>query len=328
MQHGGDLTEAMARFGGRPADWLDLSTGINPSAYPLPALAPDLATRLPSSADLARLIAVARVAYRVPDAADLVAASGTSALIALLPRLLPPGPVAIVGPTYGEHALAWRAAGCPVVDVPAGGDLPDGARHAVLVHPNNPDGRLAPADEVRRLADAVARRGGVVLVDESFVDVAPSATHVGLCQSHPVVVLRSFGKFYGLAGVRLGFAVGAPALVAALRAALGPWAVSGWALAIGAAALGDGGWSEAMRARLRADADRLDGVLEAGGLTRVGGTSLYRLARHTRARALHAALAEHRIWVRRFDWADDLLRFGLPPTPEALERLRTALAHG
>lgn len=328
MQHGGDLTGAMARHGGSLADWLDLSTGINPHAYPLPALAPEAFTRLPAKAELDRLIVVAREGYAVPRGAEIVAAPGTSALIALIPRLVPAGPVAVFGPTYGEHASAWRAAGSNVLDVALGGGLSSEARHAVVVHPNNPDGAMLSAEMARRLAETVGTRGGILVIDESFVDLEPQRSHAALCATHPVVVLRSFGKFYGLAGVRLGFAVAGASFAGDLSAALGPWAVSGPALGIGVAALADVGWAEEMRVRLATEAAALDGVLGRARLTVIGGTSLYRLARHARARALHEALAARRIWVRRFDWAEDLLRFGLPGSAEGLGRLEAALAHG
>jgi cobalamin biosynthetic protein CobC len=203
---------------------------------------------------------------------------------------------------------------------------PDDPAHLVVVNPNNPDGRLTPIAELLRAGDRCAQRGGWLIVDESFVDTEPEASVVPWIEDRPIVLLRSFGKFYGLAGLRLGFAIAPPRLAQGLAAALGPWAVSGPALAIGAAALADQGWSVAMRRRLAEESRALDAALAQTGLEIVGGTSLYRLVRHSRAAALHAALAAEHVWVRRFDWADDLLRFGLPPEPESLERLRVVLA--
>lgn len=327
MKHGGDLSEAMARHGGSPGEWLDLSTGINPFSWPLPADLPASAwTRLPSRRDLDLLLQAAREAYRVPDRAGIIAAPGTQALIQWLPVLAPPGPVAIVSPTYGEHALAWGRTGREVMDIDALGRLPAAARHAVVVNPNNPDGCVADHRSLRRAAAEMGRRGGWLVVDESFGDVEPALTAVALCPELPVVVLRSFGKFYGLAGIRLGFAVAAPPMAEVIGAALGPWAVAGPALAIGRAALKDQAWAEVMRARLAREAAALDAVLEWGGLTILGGTSLYRLAHDPRAAALHAVLAAQKIWVRRFDHLPHLLRFGLPPDPAGLGRLATVLA--
>src|SRR5690349_10374843 len=142
MKHGGDLTEAIARHGGAASIWLDLSTGINPRPWPIPQALPDSAwQRLPSRTDAEALLDAARKNYGVPDGADIAAAAGTQALIQWLPYLAAPGPVAIVGPTYSEHALAWRNAGHPVIAIDSLDACPDNAVHAVVVNPNNPDGR-------------------------------------------------------------------------------------------------------------------------------------------------------------------------------------------
>ncbi|MDB5589756.1 threonine-phosphate decarboxylase CobD [Enterovirga sp.] len=329
MEHGGDLADAVARGGGAPSDWLDLSTGINPHAWPVPPhlLSAGL-TRLPSRTDLSRLLAVAREAYGVPESCAVVAAAGTQALIQVLPRLAGPGRVAVLGPTYSEHALAWRAAGFAVTEVQtlaAAG----GCTHLVVVHPNNPDGRVVSADDLVGAARECRARGGWAVVDESFADVRPEVSLVPRLAGEPVVVLRSFGKFFGLAGLRLGFAIAAPATAERIARALGPWAVSGPALGIGTAALGDAGWAQAMRARLAREADRLDSVLAGAGLRIVGGTSLFRLvevpAGEFTAADIHEGLARARIWVRRFPERPSLLRFGLPPDRAGLDRLAAAL---
>jgi len=140
------------------------------------------------------------------------------------------------------------------------------------------------------------------------------------------VVLRSFGKFHGLAGLRLGFAVTAEAgLAEGLRRGFGPWAVSGPALAIGAAALADDAWAEANRARLAADQARLVGVLTASGLDLVGGTPLFTLVRHPDAARIWERLGQAGILVRAFDFQPDWLRIGLPADEAGFERLARAL---
>jgi cobalamin biosynthetic protein CobC len=327
MKHGGDLTQAIAEFGGAPGQWLDLSTGINPWAWTVPAALPDdVWQRLPSQADLARLLSAARRAYRVPATVDVVAAAGTQALIQWLPYLAKPGAAAIVGPTYNEHAAAWRAGGHEVGMIGNLGALPAHAMHAVVVNPNNPDGRVIPRDELAAAAATLQRRGGWLIIDEAFADVDPGFTAVALCEQWPVVILRSFGKFYGLAGLRLGFAIAAPKLARRIADAVGPWAASGPAIAIGTAALNDDGWASQTRIALVTQAMKLDGVLGDAGLSIVGGTPLYRLARRSDAGAVHGALARQQIWCRRFGWADNLLRFGLPPDAAALQRLAAALA--
>jgi cobalamin biosynthetic protein CobC len=202
-----------------------------------------------------------------------------------------------------------------------------GPPNRVVVTPNNPDGRVTSLADLRAMAEDCARAGGWLIVDEAFADLHAGPGAVALVPDHPVVVLRSFGKFYGLAGLRLGFAVARPAIADALGQALGDWAVSGPALGVGAAALADREWAEAMRLRLAEEATVLERVLLAAGLAPLGGTSLYRLVRHPDAALIHERLAAAHVWCRRFAEAPDLLRFGLPPDAAGLARLAEALAH-
>jgi cobalamin biosynthetic protein CobC len=326
MQHGGDLTEAIEHYGGTPRMWLDLSTGINPWPWPVPGDLSDAAwRRLPSRAVEEAMIAAARDAYAVPPEADIVAASGTQSLIQWLPQLAPTGPVAISGPTYPEHASAWRSAGHEVISVAGLENLPENVCHAVVVNPNNPDGRVTGHAELARTASVLQARGGWLVIDEAFADLKPEISAAGLCVDRPVAVLRSFGKFYGLAGLRLGFAIARPDIAQRLSKALGPWPCSGPALEIGTLAMRDAAWANATRKALADQAGKLDSVLHAAGLIVIGGTGLYRLVRHPEARMIHASLASRHIWCRRFDWADDLLRFGLPASHSDLDRLAAAL---
>lgn len=326
IEHGGSLATAEARFG-RPADgWVDLSTGINPWPYPLPPLADAAWTRLPERADVDRLAATAAACYGAPAGSSLAVAPGTQALLQLVPRLLRPAPAAVLEPTYGEHAPSWRLAGHPVTAVASLAEADAaGAVHVVVVNPNNPDGRVVPPAALLAAADRLAARGGWLLVDEAFADVVPDASVAAAVGRPGLCVLRSFGKFYGLAGVRLGFALGPAALIRRVDAALGPWATSGPAIAVGQTALADGNWAGAMRDRLRQAAARLDCQLAAGGLTVVGGTPLYRLVRSDRAAEVHARLGAAGILVRAFPTQPDWLRFGLPPTVGAEHRLNAAL---
>jgi cobalamin biosynthetic protein CobC len=324
MKHGGDLTEAIARHGGEPGDWLDLSTGINPWPWTIPHPIPDSAwTRLPSLADEQDLLAAARGAYAVPDDAGIAAAAGTQTLIQWIPYLAGPGAVAIVTPTYGEHSAAWRNGGREIIAVNDLSELPEHVIHAVVVNPNNPDGRIANGDALRHVAEQLDRRGGWLVIDEAFADVDPGISAVAISANLPVLVLRSFGKFYGLAGLRLGFAIGRRDIVERIAAALGPWPVSGPALHLGTAALRDRAGADAMRAKLARQSDKLDHVLTAAGLDLVGGTALFRLVSHPDARTLHAELARRHIWCRSFDWAREWLRFGLA-SDDGLDRLASA----
>jgi cobalamin biosynthetic protein CobC len=319
--HGGDLATARALFPEAPEQWVDLSTGINPIPYPLPALPLSLWTRLPGADDEAALIAAARAAYRVPADADIVAAPGTQILIELLPRLAPSGPVAILGPTYAEHGHAWRKAGFSVIETVAPAEA---AATIVVVNPNNPDGRVLSQEDLVALAARCAASGGLLVIDEAFADFTPETSIIPDLPAG-AIVLRSFGKTYGLAGLRLGFAIGAPEAIAKLKAALGPWSVAGPALHVGAQALSDAAWlAEAGRERAR-DAARLDALLAPHGRI-VGGTILFRLLETPKAAALFAHLGRHGIYVRRFQNAPDRLRFGLPGDEGSWSRLHAALA--
>lgn len=322
--HGGQLQAATAAFGTPAEGWLDLSTGINPVPYPLPALAPDLWARLPDRDlfEAARRSALAY--YGAPDGSGIVEAPGSQALIQALPRLVRPTRVAVVGFTYAEHERCWRAAGHRVVEVDGIEDV-TGASVVVLVNPNNPDGRLFPAPQLISLAERMAAGGGLLVVDEAFADVMPEGSLAAFAGRPGLCILRSFGKFFGLAGLRLGYALAAPGLAAALEAHLGPWRVSGPALEIGRCAMEDAAWIEGTRARLTGAAARLDRLLAGAGLAILGGTALYRLADCPDAEALHGALARRGILVRRFPRRPRWLRFGLPADDAAAQRLKRAL---
>jgi cobalamin biosynthesis protein CobC len=327
MRHGGDLTEAMTRYGGTPQMWLDLSTGVNPWPWPLPADLPGAVwQQLPSRAAEEALLAAARNAYAVPVEARVVAVPGTQSLIQWLPRLAAEGAVAIVEPTYNEHAHAWRLARHEVIAIADLDDLPEAACHAVVVNPNNPDGRVTSRATLARTAKLLQSRGGWLIIDEAFADIEPGMSAVELCVDLPVVILRSFGKFYGLAGLRLGFAVAPGDIAQQVALALGPWPCSGPALDIGAGALRDHQWAQRTRLAIQNQAASVDAVLAEAGMQIVGGTGLFRLARHPEAKRMHSALAARHIWCRCFDWADDLLRFGLPQREQDLACLATALA--
>ena len=300
--HGGGVDAAALRFGGARADWLDLSTGINPLPYPLPALPADAWTALPDAGAMQALETAARAFWDVPATAAVLAAPGASALIARLPFALQGERVEITAPTYNEHGRAYAAAGW--------GFGPGGAK--VLVHPNNPDGRIWREEEAG---------AEICVIDESFCDVMPEVSLIRLAARPGTVVLKSFGKFWGLAGLRLGFAIGDPAILARLAQMLGPWPVSGPALEIGAQALRDTAWAEATRARLAADAARLDALV---GLPLVGGTTLFRLYDAGDAKAMQEALARRWIWSRVFPYSDSWLRLGLPG-PQDWPRLEAAL---
>lgn len=335
IAHGGNLTELRRLFPDAPESLIDLSTGINPHSYPIPSLPAEVFTRLPEPGMIARLEALAAGRYGAPSAANVVAAPGTQILLPLIASLVDPGQARVLGPTYAEHVRAARLAGHAGREVHSLAALA-GARLAVVVNPNNPDGRvIAPAE----LVAAARRTDGLLVVDEAFgeaapdgMSVAPDGVSVAGVSVAPetnmprLLVLRSFGKFHGLAGVRLGFAIASVDVAARLRARLGPWAVSGPAAAIGMQALADRTWAVQMRSRLAADAVRLDQLLHSRGLAIRGGTMLFRLVQ-TKDDLFHR-LGRAGIMIRPFADRPGFFRLGVPPHEAAWMRLSNALPEG
>ncbi len=326
--HGGNLNIARALFPNAPEPWIDLSTGINPVVYPVGAIAPSAWTRLPEPADVAALESAAKTAYGANLASGIVAAPGTQALIQWLPQLWPARRVGVLNFTYGEHETCWRAAGADVTTVTALSDLV-GFDIGIVVRPNNPDGKTVSPGQLAEIAAALNRRGGRLIVDEAFMDVLGRQSSLVPCL--PVagaVVLRSFGKAYGLAGLRLGFAMGSPEDCALLRRAMGPWSVSGPAIELGRRALADEAWLAKAIKRLNDDGKRLDRLLRSAGFVIIGGTPLFRLARQTEATGLFEHLCYAGILTRSFGPQPDWLRFGIPHKREEWLRLEEALQPG
>lgn len=307
--HGGAIARAVAEFGGEKEGWLDLSTGINPCPYPFDMPERRLWQALPDHDCEQNLEQAARRFWNVPDDADVLAAPGASCLIASIPTLFETGKVSIPAPTYNEHKSAFAANGWQVgvgnTDV------------KVVVNPNNPDGRhWNPADVMETSA---------CIIDESFCDVTPEKTLIDLADKPGRIILKSFGKFWGLGGLRLGFAIGDPDLIDQLRQSMGPWPVSGPALDIGTQALSNPQWAAATRAKLAQDADLLDALLSQHGFSLIGGTSLFRLYDCGDASETYASLARQQILTRVFPYSKSWVRFGLPGTPDDWQRLETAL---
>ena len=323
--HGGSLGRARLLFPHAPEPWIDLSTGINPHSYPLFTLPQTALTRLPEPARIAELAQVAAKAYGAPSADDVVAAPGTQILLPLVMKLVKPGRAAILGPTYAEHARAAALAGHQVAETDRFEDLAE-ANLVVVVNPNNPDGRILERSRLLELAETLGKKGGLLVVDEAFMDVGLRADSVaGDADREGIVVLRSFGKFFGLAGVRLGYAIVSKAIARKLNDELGPWAISGTALEYGLKALADLEWQSGMRARLKQEATRLDLLLATHGIVVKGGTPLFRFVEHSDAAAIFDRLGRHGVLVRRFDRLPNCLRFGLPADETAMARLDEAL---
>lgn len=321
LEHGGHLRRAAREYSIPLNEWMDLSTGISPHAWPAPSIPPEVWRCLPDDDD--DLVEVARAYYAAPH---LLPVAGSQAAIQALPRLRGPSRVGVIAPGYAEHAQAWQRAGHRVerhtaVELLAAAD---GYDVLVLIHPNNPTGeRFAPSRLL--LAHAMlAARGGWLVLDEAFMDATPEQSLCAHSALDGLIVLRSTGKFFGLAGARAGFVCAAPSLLGALREILGPWTLSGPARHVLRLALTDRAWQAKARARLHAAAARLTAVLARHGLAPTGGCAFFQWCGQHAAAAIHRALAERGILTRLFD-DPPALRFGLPDNDAAFERLDACL---
>ncbi|WP_095204053.1 threonine-phosphate decarboxylase CobD [Mesorhizobium carmichaelinearum] len=325
VDHGGSLGRARALFPNAVLPFVDLSTGINPHSYPFFDLPATSLSRLPEAGRARELTEVAASAYGAPSPTHVVAAPGTQILLPRVASLVRPGKALVLGPTYAEHARAAAIAGHEVTEVSDFAALAQ-ADLAIIVNPNNPDGRVIERDQLLALAAGLRARGGLLVVDEAFMDVGPRQHSLaGDVDQGGIVVLRSFGKFFGLAGLRLGFALSDAATVQQLETQFGPWAVAGPALEYGIRALADIGWQDAMRASLAEAAARLDALLGRFGVPVAGGTTLFRYLSLPDAAGLFSALGERGVLLRHFS-ERHVLRAGLPGSELEWQRLESALA--
>ncbi len=328
-QHGGRVGVARDIFPDAPQPWIDLSTGINPHAYPAPGSTVSDRARLPDPMQLRELEQVAAQAFEVEDARRVVAMPGTELAIRLLPLAIGAAHATIATPTYSSHADAWLRAGATVRETAAQQlGAPSSRGVVVIVNPNNPDGAVMSRTRLLELHDTLRANGSWLVIDEAFIDVDPTN---GICdlaggsRAPNLIALRSFGKFYGLAGVRLGFAIGGALATERLRGLIGDWPLSADALTAGLTAYADQRWAHDTRAMLGRESQRLDDLLTRHDFTIVGGTSLFRLARHPDAQGMFERFLRAGILTRPFAYDPQLLRFGLPGTNEAWRRLTGAL---
>lgn len=326
VQHGGALTAASACYGGKPEAWLDLSTGINPSSVATPSIPASVWQRLPDaqlSDDASR---AAAAYYGVIDGVIPLAVSGVQSAIQMLPRLTD-GPVAVLGPTYEEYRYCFEQGGRPLEMIADLSAVKPSHRVVVVVNPNNPDGRTYERKNLLDLAGTLSARGGTLIVDEAFADMQPDislAGHAG--QQKGLIVLRSFGKFFGLAGLRLGFVLAEVDVLERMAQIQGPWPVSGPALAVARNVLRDSGAIKAISRGIAARHRALAAILEGAGLRIAGRSDLFFLVENVDASEIHTVLCKQHILTRKFDYRPEWLRFGLCPDAESEQRLSRALA--
>lgn len=323
LEHGGRLREAAVHFNIPLDDWLDLSTGINPEAWPVPPVPPEAWQRLPESDD--GLEEAASAYYGNPN---LLPVAGSQAAIQCLPLLMPRAVVACISPLYGEHPQAWQRAGHRLrflQNATLSRALGAATPYVLLCNPNNPTADSHPRAVALDAAHQLKKRGGWLIVDEAFIDPTPEeslANLAGTDAAPNLIVLRSLGKFFGLAGARVGFVCAAPDLLVRLAEALGPWSIAGPSRAVARLALQDRLWQDAARHKLRQASARLGELLQAEGEVRT--TPLFAALHTARPVELYEFLARRGILVRRFE-QQPLLRFGLPGAAADWQRLAATL---
>ncbi len=324
IPHGGDIEAFGLLHPDAARPLIDLSTGINPHAF-VPAIEPVWSTRLPGRAD-EEASRAAFAAYAGIDLDFVHVMPGTQSIISGLPSLFDPCEVAVLSPTYGEHEAAWQTAGHTVTQCAAEEIMAADADIILVTHPNNPNAHVFERDALLACQKRQQARGGWLVVDEAFIDCAPELSVATQVVEGGLLVLRSFGKFFGLAGLRLGFMIAPETIAARLKQRLGPWSVSTPALRIAAEAYGDVTWISDTRENLCREMNRLRRAVVPIFGSEVGHTPLFLLLDTRSAEAAAAHLAAHGIFVRTFPDMPNYLRLGLPGAPWAWDRLETALA--
>ncbi|MEP2979564.1 MAG: threonine-phosphate decarboxylase CobD [Lentilitoribacter sp.] len=321
LEHGGNLERAIQTYGGSRSDWIDISTGISPFIAPIPDL--DLSSwhRLPERAVVSELAEIAKKYYASKQ--NCLVTSGSQFLINHLPDLLQ-GDVGIVGPTYGEYAGAFARNNRSYTALSSIDDIGD-VRSLVLANPNNPDGRLYSQDELCVLAKVLKQRDGYLVVDEAFCDVCEKASMLMTDPIENLIVLKSFGKFFGLAGARIGFVFAHNEVLSRIKYLQGPWSVSGPSISVARHVLTRDGIHCELLKKISSRHGQFIQMLGRTGLKIAGGTKLFTLIEHESAANLHEHLLVEKILTRKFDYNASWLRLGLTCNEEEDLRLQQAI---
>lgn len=308
LEHGGHLIEASKKFNIPKEQWVDLSTGINPNGWPVPIIPEECWQRLPESAD-----GLVRAAKQYYQCNSILPVAGSQAVIQTLPLLRQKSKVGVLFPAYAEHAYSWRKAGHEVIEL-----LPETIDTQlsqldvlILVNPNNPTGLHFKKSKLLDWYKKLDQRGGWLIIDEAFIDTAPEDSLSSYPASHGLIILRSVGKFFGLAGIRCGFIITADDFLDRVNEILGPWTISHPSRYIAISALLDKEWQVQARDQLKKNSIRLTVLLEAQSLKVTSKTNLFQWVQTARAREYYQRLAKKGILVRLFNEPNSL-RFGLP----------------
>ena len=321
-EHGGKRLQASLKYGIPEPQWLDLSTGINPNGWPVPNLPDECWQRLPEEED--GLIEAAAGYYRVAPQ-QILPVAGSQAVIQHLPALRQPCRVTIVEPAYNEHRFNWERLGHKVQGIPVdkiGASLPD-TDILVLVNPNNPTTTTIDPEQLRQWHRSLAQQGGWLIVDEAYMDSTPELSLTPDVGAEGLILLRSLGKFFGLAGIRVGFMLAPPQLLSAMAEELGPWQLTTPSRWIARQALADTLWQDETRTRLRQQQLQLEMLLRKRGFHNQS-CALFSWFSHPQSATIAHQLAEQGILVRYFPETESI-RIGLPGNKQNQDQLVQAL---
>ena len=317
IQHGGDIDLAIKKYGGQRKDWIDLSTGINRTSYPWQESVKVHLRDLPGSKLLMSLEEAASRAYKIAVDTETVAISGAQQIINLLPTHLKKySSVAILGPTYNEYEKAFKSSNLRTNTVAEISNLSCNDI-AIIVNPNNPTGKVITEEELEDLSKKVE----ILIIDESFKMFSSRKTQ----NLDNLIQINSLGKFFGLAGVRLGFVSGPSDFIKSVRKILGPWPISSLAAEIGLVALSDKIWISQMEKILLAGSTALHAACNSKNWRLVGKTNLFHTYATSNCFEVEEQFAAHGIWVRTFDYSETWVRIGIPTSEHELTRVKKAL---
>ncbi|ACT59842.1 threonine-phosphate decarboxylase CobD [Hirschia baltica] len=323
--HGGALDIIAQRYPDAPMPWIDLSTGINPWSWPVEKCQPVSLAHLPTKSEYQNCVQ-ALSSYLNAPSEHILLAPGSELLIRLLPTILNPQKVVIHSPIYGDHINTWTTAKCEIIETKSPLTYADSADCIVICNPNNPDGHAYSREELDEALNKLSAHNGYLIIDEAYADLYPDLSLADCAGRKGLIILRSIGKFFGLAGLRLGAILAEPEILKAMQDRLGVWSVSTQALHIGAAAYRDFKWHEETRSRLKSEIQKLDQILNSNSITQITGTNLYRFINIENAHKAWDVLISKGIYTRRFDWTNNHLRIGLPTNADASNRLAQALS--
>jgi len=322
LEHGGNLAAASQQYNIPLSDWLDLSTGINPNGWPVPENLPNtIWSHLPIEYD--GLLTAAQAYYQCKN---LLAVAGSQAAIQVLPRMRKHSRVGLLTPSYAEHAHSWRQAGHIVVELDSS-SINDALLEIdvlVIINPNNPTAELISPSQLLTWHNQLAARGGWLVIDEAFMDAMPEYSLLNQCPVEGLIILRSIGKFFGLAGLRVGFVFATPLFLQALAELLGPWPIAQASRYITTLALSDTDWQQQQRQILPKSSQRLCHLLTRFNLSPTAGCNLFQWVRSPLAKKWHQQLAQQGIFIRLFKKPASV-RFGLPKDELNWQRLTHAL---